>query len=852
MAAEAACDDDDPTTKTDICDGEGGCAGTTYACEPLQCHASSTPNGTDCAITFKAAGIPCDDGDPATKDDACAEGACAGQAYDCQPTQCQATATPDGAGCITSDKASGAPCDDGDPATKTDVCDGSGGCAGTPYACTPGQCDASSTPDGQGCVPLFAASGLSCDDGDLSTKDDACNGAGGCAGTAYSCEPGQCEATSTPDGDGCQVTFKGDGAPCDDGLTNTKLDVCDGAGGCAGSPYTCTPSQCDAAAVPDGVGCAPEYKAAGLTCDDGDSSTKDDACDGAGGCSGTPYTCEPTQCETGSTADGQGCVVTYHGAGAPCDDGDVGTKTDICDGAGACAGTEYTCEPGACEATSQPNGTDCSVTYMAADVGCDDLDDATKDDVCDGSGTCAGTPFVCQAGPCEATSVPNGADCTVVLIPDDTSCDDGDLCNGLETCQSGACTSGESVTCAPSDVVCETVACIPASGECVTTTDANCCGNSAIEAPETCDDGNAATEACAYGETECTVCDADCQETAGATSYCGDDNLNNANGEACDNGSDNCSGDSCTGGDAVVVFSYTGGAQTWTVPAAVSTVTVATWAAAGGGSNAEGKQFPGGGGGYARGTFAVSTGDQLTILVGQGGQLSSSGKISAYPNGGKPGLRGGYTMGGGGGRSAVTRAGVEMVVAGAGGGAGGTGWSSGTPTSGGGGGGPSGGDGSAANPGGNNAACAGKGATQSGGGSGGSCNSGGWGGPAGGAGSKNKGGDGGDFSSQGNSPGGGGDGYYGGGAAALHAGGGGGSAYTHPTLVTDAKLVSGAQNGNAGGAGEPDYSAGIGVGKGATAGGNGRVVIRYKKLVCPGGAASCTLCNSSCEEVPVP
>jgi cysteine-rich repeat protein len=62
------------------------------------------------------------------------------------------------------------------------------------------------------------------------------------------------------------------------------------------------------------------------------------------------------------------------------------------------------------------------------------------------------------------------------------------------------------------------------------------CGNGVIEDGETCDDSNAATEACAYGETSCTVCDATCHEVAGATSYCGDNTTDAANSEACDDG----------------------------------------------------------------------------------------------------------------------------------------------------------------------------------------------------------------------------------------------------------------------------------------------------------------------------
>jgi hypothetical protein len=48
------------------------------------------------------------------------------------------------------------------------------------------------------------------------------------------------------------------------------------------------------------------------------------------------------------------------------------------------------------------------------------------------------------------------------------------------------------------------------------------------------EDGNTTTEACAYGLTDCTVCNASCQLAPGGTSYCGD-GIRNAN-EQCDDG----------------------------------------------------------------------------------------------------------------------------------------------------------------------------------------------------------------------------------------------------------------------------------------------------------------------------
>ncbi|MBN2360008.1 MAG: hypothetical protein JXR83_11190 [Deltaproteobacteria bacterium] len=62
------------------------------------------------------------------------------------------------------------------------------------------------------------------------------------------------------------------------------------------------------------------------------------------------------------------------------------------------------------------------------------------------------------------------------------------------------------------------------------------CGDGYQDGSETCDDSNAVTETCDYGETSCTVCDSSCHEVAGATSYCSDGSIDGANGEQCDDG----------------------------------------------------------------------------------------------------------------------------------------------------------------------------------------------------------------------------------------------------------------------------------------------------------------------------
>jgi len=61
------------------------------------------------------------------------------------------------------------------------------------------------------------------------------------------------------------------------------------------------------------------------------------------------------------------------------------------------------------------------------------------------------------------------------------------------------------------------------------------CGDGVVQGGEECDDGNVATEACAYGQASCEVCDAACRLVPGATSACGDGRID-ATHETCDDG----------------------------------------------------------------------------------------------------------------------------------------------------------------------------------------------------------------------------------------------------------------------------------------------------------------------------
>ncbi len=194
------------------------------------------------------------------------------------------------------------------------------------------------------------------------------------------------------------------GTGCDDGDVCTELDSCDGDGQCAGAPVVC-PAK-DPECVDAGTSRA--YSAG--TCDPGTGDCLYEptdtpcefGCDGATGlCLGDPcagVVCDepPSQCHASpGTCSGGTCTYVPLAQGAPCDDGNACTQGDACDGQGGCAGTPLACDqpPGPChEATGECVDGNCVYPAQAQGTPCDDQDPCTTDDVCDGAGLCAGTP----------------------------------------------------------------------------------------------------------------------------------------------------------------------------------------------------------------------------------------------------------------------------------------------------------------------------------------------------------------------------------------------------------------------------------------------------------------------------
>ena len=163
-------------------------------------------------------------------------------------------------------------------------------------------------------------------------------------------------------------------------------------------------------------------------------------------------------CDDGNLLAGDCCSPTcaFEGLGSSCDDGNACTAPDQCDGAGLCApgipvvcddgefcnGSE-TCDPASGCQAGPPVPVDDGVG--CTDDSCDEVGDvvvnASNDGLCDNGQFCDGNescdPVLdCQAGP--PVPVDDGVGCTadtcdevlnlVSNLPDDLACDDGDAC----------------------------------------------------------------------------------------------------------------------------------------------------------------------------------------------------------------------------------------------------------------------------------------------------------------------------------------------------------------------------------------------------------------------------------------
>jgi hypothetical protein len=119
---------------------------------------------------------------------ACKPGPCQGVSCTTPPNpQCyNPSGTCSGGTCSYAPKPFGSACNDSNACTSGDVCDGNGNCVGSPVSCNSppnSQCYATSGAcSGGTCFYTPSPSGTPCNDGNPNTANDKCDGAGNCSG----------------------------------------------------------------------------------------------------------------------------------------------------------------------------------------------------------------------------------------------------------------------------------------------------------------------------------------------------------------------------------------------------------------------------------------------------------------------------------------------------------------------------------------------------------------------------------------------------------------------------------------------------------------------------------------------
>jgi hypothetical protein len=244
-----------------------------------------------------------------------------------------------------------------------------------------------------------------------------------------------------------------------------------------------------------------------------------------------PGPCQISRCVLATGA----CVLIPAADGAPCDDEDSCTLSSAC-AAGVCtSGVSKPCDDndGCTEDSCDPVK---GCVNSPAAGSCDDGNGCTTQDACTATG-CAGQP---------------SASCACQTDAECSGFDDGDLCTGVVTCQSGQCAvaAGSLVTCPVADTLastggCATSLCVPATGNCEPTPleDGTACVSDGV-----CQVGATCAAGLCVGGTASVCDDANpCTEDSCDPGLgCAYQPL--ADGIACDDGSSCTVGDECTAG----------------------------------------------------------------------------------------------------------------------------------------------------------------------------------------------------------------------------------------------------------------------------------------------------------------
>ena len=300
------------TPKWAPCQTAADC-GAAAVCQAFVCDAV-----LGCVATALPAGALCTSADKCQAGGTCLGGTCAGgkaktcdDANPCTTDQCNATASGDG--CVHS--ANTASCDDGDPCSDGDNCQGGQCQPGPTSVCgCKTSADCAAKEDGNLCNGT-----LYCDASKVCKVNPATVVA--CSESADPCIVNTCDGKTGS----CSSKPAAEGTPCSDGKACTVGDTC-AAGSCAPGTGICCKDTAECAKADDGDLCNGTWfcnKASGA-CQFNPATVVN--------CSSVDDTaCSKSQCD-GKTGT---CAAVAFGDGKACDDGNPCTSGDACQ-KGAC------------------------------------------------------------------------------------------------------------------------------------------------------------------------------------------------------------------------------------------------------------------------------------------------------------------------------------------------------------------------------------------------------------------------------------------------------------------------------------------------------------------------------------
>lgn len=383
--------------------------------------------------------------------------------------------------------------DDGNLCNGTPICD-QGECildAATVVTCKPNDCNIFVCAPSTGlCVPSPANNGGTCHDGNLCHLDGTC-----AAGVCVSAGPVVCDDLSECTEDSCDeetgdcvfdpTPYVGDG--CSDENLCTLEDTCSEEGLCVGADKDCddgSPCTIDSCDQMTGDCSYDSDSLEGQTCEDDSLCTSEETCQ-SGQCEGLQKSCDDLNDCTDDSCDPETglCGTTDAQGGETCrypsaDEAtlDPCTPSGLCNASGDCLPGEDLCDcrqDSDCEAFD--NGNRCDGLYRC------DTDEAPYQCVYDPDsvvhcGTAQDTP--CRTNQCNtATGI-----CSLTALPDQTPCNDNDVCSQTQDCRSGECTPLTTLDCAD-DEECTEDLCDSVTG----------CYHQNKDFGELCDDNNNCT-----------------------------------------------------------------------------------------------------------------------------------------------------------------------------------------------------------------------------------------------------------------------------------------------------------------------------------------------------------------------